>query len=284
MTDGEVARSCTDIDEAVLNYAEMAAIASGNPLIKEKMEVDAEVSRLELLKRNYTSNKYKLEKDYTYILPEKKERIEKEIEKIEKDIEMRDSSVQLGEVEEEIFDEIAENSETDDNSTFKMLIRGEEVTERKQAGKYFQEMFKQIGLTSYTATSEAIAEYAGFKIGISKSLLPNSNNIIYKIIITGNRKYEILASKDSDVGNIIRIQNCIKKFEEQLIELKLRLQEVVEAITSTKEEYEKPFTKELELTILLERQKELNELLTESDLANNEKIVEEPIKRHRVAL
>lgn len=63
MTGGDVARSCADVDEAVMNYAEMKAVASGNPLIKEKMDVDASVSRLQLLKRSFNSNKYKLEMD-----------------------------------------------------------------------------------------------------------------------------------------------------------------------------------------------------------------------------
>ena len=65
MTGGEVARSCADVDEAVMNYAEMKAVASGNPLIKEKMDVDADVSKLQLLKRSFNSNKYKLEMEFT---------------------------------------------------------------------------------------------------------------------------------------------------------------------------------------------------------------------------
>ena len=168
MTDGDVARSCADIDEAVLNYAEMAAIASGNPLIKEKMEVDAEVTRLQLLKKSYTATKYRLEKEYVQILPEKKEKYENLIRKVKADIALRDSSSLFMEKHD---DSNGENeigipdALQDDAGQFLMVFNGREITERKKAG----ELIKNLIVKCDPDSSIDFAEYAGFTIGIVKS-------------------------------------------------------------------------------------------------------------------
>ena len=85
------------------------------------------------------------------------------------------------------------------------------------------------------------------------------------ITVTGNLRYTLDASNDGEIGNIIRIQNCIKGLEKHLKEYKLRLEDVEAELISTKEEYEKPFAKEAELASLLERQQELNTLLLETE-------------------
>ena len=263
-TNDEIARTCTDIDEAVLNYAEMAAIASGNPLIKEKMEVDAEVSRLQLLKRNYTSNKYRLEKDYLHILPERKKNILSMIEKVEKDIALRNSSPMFQNsenltVSENIFSEQDDN----ENIPFVMTINGVDITERKRAGQYFKGMFRKLPLDGKNVD---FASFAGFTIGVSKRLV--FDDVDATITISGNGKYTINGSIDGDIGNIIRIQNGLKKLDDELDSCRNRLQEVEAAIESTRIEFEKPFSKEEELSRLLVRKAELDELLLDEENVN----------------
>lgn len=285
-TNDEIARSCTDIDEAVLNYAEMAAIASGNPLIKEKMEVDAEVSRLQLLKRNYTANRYRLEKNYLQILPERKENILSMLDKINKDIELRNSSPLYANIKDSITtSETDEFKAEDDNSPFLMSINGMIFTERKKAGELIKAMIKKIPLDGKNVD---IGEYAGFTIGVSKML--RFDELQVTITVTGNCQYTINGSVDGDIGNIIRIQNGIKKLEDQQQHYEIKLQEVNAELLSTKEEYEKPFTKEEQLSELLVRKQELDELLLEEESLNQEISADtseeqnDVVRRRRVAM
>ena len=263
MTNGEVARSCADIDEAVLNYAEMAAIASGNPLIKEKMEVDSEVSRLQLLRRNFISTRYKLEKDYLQVLPEKKEKYESLIERVKRDIAKRNESAlyaDAGDMQNEVenMDGVSES----DERPFSMTFSGKEITERKVAGEIIKNMIIKLPADGNCVE---FAEHAGFVIGATKVRSEWNNSIETRIVVIGNLRYSFEVSADSDIGNVIRIQNCIRKLESHLADYSTQLEGVEAALISTKEEYEKKFSKEDELNELLNRQQELNELLMESE-------------------
>lgn len=267
MTNGAVARSCSDIDEAVLNYAEMAAIASGNPLIKEKMEVDAAITRLQLLKRSYVSNRYDLEKEVMMILPERKEQQQTIIAKIKADIERRDASpLYAGAVPKVVLENEADIAEPEsgEGDPFLMEIAGQSITERKKAGELVMDM-----ITKCPVSNEKVdfANYAGFVIGVRKSR-GFLSDIETSIIISGNATYTIDASVSSALGNIARIQNCIRGLESKLEDYEHRLADTKAALASGKEELEKPFAKERELLDLLERQKELNEALIESSDQN----------------
>lgn len=262
MTTDSVARSCTDVDEAVLNYAEMKAIASGNPLIKEKMEVDAEVTRLQLIKRSYTANKYKLERDLYTVLPEKEERYKQIIEKISEDILQRNQSPLFASSESvNVFKGVGAEEDRD-TVPFSFVFNGRVITERKKAGELIQSMFQK---TPADGSRVDFAEYAGFKVGISKNLSMFGNHIEKSIIISGKYRYKIDVSDggDSDIGYVMRIQNCVKKFDAVKEEYQHKLDEVEAALESTKNELEKPFSKETELSSLLARQAELNEVLLE---------------------
>lgn len=259
MTNGDVARNCADIDEAVLNYAEMVAISSGNPLIKEKMTVDAEVSRLNLLKREYTSGRYRLEKELLQILPERKEKYEHILSNIEKDIARRDASdlYQSGTVQEALVEEQAEDQE--ENSPFSMKIHDVVITERKKAGEIIKDLMTKIEGDGKVIT---FGEYASFPIGISKSRSLFSDGWKIEFSILGAMTYTVEANSLSDLGNVTRIQNAVKGLEKHLSEYKQRLMEVEAALVSTKEEFERPFAKEEELQKLLQRQQELSDLLS----------------------
>lgn len=256
MTGGDVARSCADVDEAVMNYAEMKAVASGNPLIKEKMDVDASVSRLQLLKRSFNSNKYKLEMDLQKVLPERRDNIKNLIDKLEKDIAIRNSSelyanMHIGDLK---------NEDDQESFPFSMDFNGNIITERRKAGEMIQSMFQKISVHDPKVD---FATYAGFTVGVKKTNTFMDSGIAYNIILTGNLEYTIDTIVGSDIGNITRIQNAVKKLDDKLIEYQNKLQEIDASIVSTRNEYEKPFVKEDELKALLARQAELNCLLME---------------------
>lgn len=255
MTNGDVARTCTDIDEAVLNYAEMAAIASGNPLIKEKMEVDSEVSRLQLLQRSFLSNRYNLETNLKQVLPDRRVKNEKLLENLKQDANLRDSSP--------LFNaELLSHGANDEGTPFRMKVHGKELTDRKEAGEFILDMLKTV------KTGEEpifFGDYAGFRIGVSKNFNVLSNEAEGKIVIKGNCTYKIDASLVSGSGNTIRIQNALKGINIKIKEVEQRIQSIDEDMKSSQEEYDKPFPKEAELNKLLTRQTELNNLLTVKD-------------------
>ena len=267
MTGGDVARTCADVDETVMNYAEMKAVASGNPLIKEKMQVDADVSRLQLLKRSFNSKKYTLERDLQKVLPEKRNNIKNIIDKLEQDIIIRNQS-------DLYANKNMENPKIEDNSEtfpFSMNFNGTEITERRKAGEMIQNMFNTITINTPRVD---FATYAGFTVGVKKTKTFFDSNIIYNVILTRNLEYTIDAIRDNDIGNITRIQNAVKKLDTKLIEYKNKLNEIEASIISTKNEYEKKFVKEDELKSLLARQAELNCMLMEKvDMDDKEKAV-----------
>ncbi|MDD3414206.1 MAG: DEAD/DEAH box helicase family protein [Lachnospiraceae bacterium] len=263
MTGGDVARSCTDVDEAVLNYAEMKAIASGNPLIKEKMEVDTEVTKLQLIKKSFISNKYKLERDVYNVLPERMERNKEIIDKIAEDISVRNSSPLYSSQAQTSILLSEGNSEQDkDVSPFTITFNNHVITDRKKAGELIQNMFQK---TPADGILINFAEYAGFKIGICKNLSMFGNQIEKNIVVSGKSRYKIDVSdgETTDIGYVMKIQNCVKKIDAVMEQYQHKLEEVEDAIKSSKKELEKPFSKESELTALLNRQAELNELLIE---------------------
>ncbi len=264
MTGGDVARSCADIDEAVLNYAEMKAVASGNPLIKEKMEVDSEVTRLTLLKKNFMQNKYKLEDDFKYTLPSKRDRYNELIAKVKADIENRNKNPLYNDVEDQQIIPDTDISETaedkEDKLPFEMSIHEVVITERKKAGELIKDLIRKIPEDGKIVE---FGEYAGFHLGISKSRTFYSNEIEAKLYVMGEGRYSVSANTFADIGNIIRIQNVVKGLEKNLADFEGKLAQTMADIEASRIEFEKPFAKEEELKKLLERQSELNDILSE---------------------
>lgn len=266
ITNGEVGRECTDIDETVLNYAQMKAAASDNPLIKEKMEIDAEVTRLQLIKRNFTHNKYKLQSNFEKVIPKKIEKIKNTIELVTKDIDLRNSNPFFSSREENQYDisapevEIAKLSEND-ASAFAMKLNGITYDKRVEAGEYIKLMFSTLSINDGT---KEIGEYMGFKIHIFKT--PSIDRTELSIKLCGNYEYNIdVSSANAAVGTVIKIENAVKKLDNVLNELQMRLEAVENDFVATKAEYEKPFAKEEELQKLLKRQEELNEILYQNE-------------------
>ena len=244
MTSKAPVRSCEDVDEAALSYAEVKALATGNPAVKEKMALDVDVAKLKLLKANHMNNQYRLEDDIARNFPQQ----------IAKLIEIIDSYKA----------DIAHFSEhkITDPEQFSMKISGKVFTEKKEAGMALLAVCKDI--KSVDAAMD-IGSYQGFNM---------------RIQFDSWRKEFILSVKHESVakvrlgadalGNITRINNLLESYPEKLAEAEQRLETVQEQMTNAKEEVGKPFPKEEELSQKLERLSELNALLNMDEREDTE--------------
>ncbi len=177
------ARTCEDVDEAVLNYSEIQAIASGDPRIKEKIELDNDVSRLRILESEYYSKKYELE-DSVAKLPARIERKKASLENAKSD------------------KAFAETNKLPEN-TFAITIDGTKYTERKSAGAALsRELVSAVAKKEY----KEIGEYCGFKVSFTFSGL----SIPYISLKKGSLSYTTAPDLGNDLGNIVRLENVLK--------------------------------------------------------------------------
>jgi N12 class adenine-specific DNA methylase/predicted nucleotidyltransferase len=311
MTSGNVGRECTDVDATVLNYAQMKAAASDNPLIKEKMDVDAEVTRLELVKRSFTSNRIKYKDDYEINLPERKNKLKETIAKVSADIELRNGNplyqaylASLAGGTDELTEEVAENvdaeavqqdlfsqfNETDNNDSvdsaeaeknaeygkeqtdkkktkpktpFSIVLDGQLFDNRNEAGVYLNSKFGQI---SVVLGEKEIGEYMGFKVSIYKQLDAFDSNTKLYIKLKGSYSYVVEAASSSNgLGTIIRIENAIRKLDDKLNDMNIKMTEIEASMVSVKKELDKPFAFEEQLSAAKARQQELNDILYKID-------------------
>ncbi|ERI90691.1 helicase protein [Clostridiales bacterium oral taxon 876 str. F0540] len=231
MTSKSVARNCEDVDETVLSYAEVKALATGNPLIKEKMDVDNEVSRLRVLKAAYDNQKYTMQDNFTFKYPKLISEAKQQLECIIKDISRRDMN---------------------DGNDFSITLDGKIFNEREKAGTMLEV------LTSKVSKGEElhIGSFKGFDLMLRR-------NIFYErfdLLIHGNSKYTIELG-DSAHGNMIRIENSLNNLEDKMVRLEGKIEEYQRNLEQSKIEYAKPFQYEEELKTKLARQFELNTLL-----------------------
>lgn len=228
-------RSCEDIDEATLSYAEVKALATGNPYIKEKMELDIEVSKLKLLKAGHDSQRYRLEDNILTNYPRKIALLKERICGLETD--MRTAGKNL----------------PADNEQFLMEVGDRCYTDKKEAGAAVIEMCR--GMKTYAA-SVPIGEYAGFRMEVAFDLLNNQ----FVMNLKGQLSHNLAIGPDP-LGNITRINNTLAALGKELAEDRIRLRDVEHQIENAKLEVAKPFPKETELTEKLARLAELNALL-----------------------
>jgi len=230
MTSKSPVRSAEDIDDASLSYAEIKALASGNPKVKEKMELDAKVGKLKLAKANYLSQKYELEDRILKYYPQKIKLTEERIDGLEKDIKAI--------VPQKEFVE--------------MTVNDMKFTDKKQAGQALllacQQLKSQEELT--------IGEYRNFKMNLRYDSFHN-----YHVLSLKNHlSYPVELGSDV-YGNITRIDNAIDAISKKLDIEKAMLLETNQQFTNAKEEVEKPFEKEDELQSLSKRLSKLNKEL-----------------------
>ena len=235
MTSKSPVRSCEDVDEAALSYAEVKALATGNPYIKEKMDLDIQVSKLKLMKANHTSQKYRLEDNITQHYPHQiavyKERIKGFTADMEK---------------------YAKNK-PEDKEQFFMQVGGKPYTDKKEAGTAIIAMCKEIkGINA----SADVGEYLGFKLNVTFDSFNNK----FVMNVKGAMSHPMEVGSDP-LGNITRINNVLEAMPTQLEEAQTKLSDVEHQLKIAKAEVDKPFEQELELAEKLERLSELNALL-----------------------
>lgn len=235
MTSKNPVRCADDVDEAVLSYAEIKALATGNPHIKEKMSLDIQVSKLQLLKQSYLNQKYELEDKIITHYPKEIKFLNEVIRGYQADINIVKEQSSL---EREIFSP--------------MQIKGVIYTEKQDAGK------------AIVASCKGMNSPEGIKIGsyrgLSMELLFETNSREFILTLKGSMNHAVTLSTDI-IGNITRLDNEISRFEEKLIRCEEKLVNVKMQLKNAEEEVKKQFPQEKELLEATERLGILNELM-----------------------
>lgn len=254
MTSKTPVRVAEDVDESSLNYAEIKALATGDPKIKEKMDLDNEVAKLKMLEANYKSNRYRLEDKVAKNYPEEIARTEKLIEAVKKDI----SDVEPKAEGEEKFTSIT--------------LFGEKIIDKKLAGEKLLEAIKTVKINE----SKIIGKYRNMDLEVSYNFFTNAHDFS----LNGAAKHSGELGTSAD-GNITRLDNALEKMPEKLKRLEEKLISTKEQLENAKEELEKPFEKADELKSKVLRLAELNKLLDMGDVEEkrNDNPLVEDVKR-----
>ena len=235
MTSKSPVRACDDVDDTALSYAEIKALATGNPYIKEKMDLDIQVSKLKLLKANHTSQIYSLESDIARRYP-------------------REIAVAQGQIEALKTDmEAAKPLLAQDKDHFSMEISGKMYSERKEAGAAIIEACKAL---KAAGTEGRIGSYGAFEL---HSRFDNFDKV-FRLSIKGAWNYSMEVGKDPQ-GNILRVTNALAGIERTLPQVERRLETLEQQLAQAKEEAKRPFAQEAELAEKSARLAELNSLL-----------------------
>ena len=256
MTSKSPVRACEDVDDTALSYAEIKALATGNPYIKEKMDLDVQVSKLKLLKANHTSQIYRLESDIAKNYPVQISALKERIAGMQSDV------------------SVVKNVDLQDNDSFSMNIGNVSYTDKKEAGEAM--ITACAGLKAVT-TGGKVGEYHGFTLSASYNLFANS----FELTIKGKCSYKIEIGKDP-LGNIQRIHNALSSIDKKLAESEQKLETVQQQLATAQEEVKKPFPKETELNEKMERLSELNALLNMDEKGNETILADEDIGTEKI--
>ena len=243
MTSKSPVRSAEDVDEQALSYAEIKALATGNPHIKEKMDLDIDVSRLKLLKANHLSQRYALEDQLIKELPQKLRSLEERIRGYEAD------RVRL-----------TENTQPNADGFSPMVIQGKHYAEKKDAGAALLAACK--AMTSPEAVPRG--QYRGFAMELSFDSFSRE----FKVAFIGELRHTVALGTDI-FGNIQRLDNALEAFPDRLAACAEQLENTKTQMENAKIEVQKPFPQEAELAEKMKRLDELNILLN-MDKRDNE--------------
>lgn len=254
MTSKTPVRVAEDVDESSLNYAEIKALATGDPKIKEKMDLDNEVTKLKMLEANYKSNRYRLEDKVAKNYPEEIARTEKLIESVKKDIL-----------------EVEPKAEGEEKFT-SITIGGVNILDKKLAGERLLEAISKVKINE----SKVIGKYRNMDLEVSYNFFTNEHNFS----LNGAAKHSGELGTSAD-GNITRLDNALEKMPEKLKRLEEKLFSTKEQLENAKEELQKPFEKADELKNKVLRLAELNKLLDmgEVEEKKNDNPLVEDVKR-----
>ena len=248
MTSKSPVRSCEDIDEAALSYAEVKALATGNPYIKEKMDIDIQVSKLKLMKANHTSQKYRMEDNITQHYPHQIAVLKERITGMEADIATY----------QEHKPKYVEQAET---QPFMMRVGNKVFDDRKEAGTAIIALCKEMKTVT---TPTEIGEYLGMKMSAAFDAFSHR----FVMNIKGMLSHNTEIGSDPG-GNISRINHVLESMTKELENAQTKLSNVERQLETAKGEVEKPFAQETELAEKLDRLAELNALLNMDEKGEN---------------
>lgn len=256
MTSKTPARNCDDIDESTLSYAEVKALCIANPHIKEKMELDIEISKLQMIKSEFMNIHYRLEDAVHVKLPQELANEISELKNMEADRKaLADYPIEHDSEGHEVFSP--------------MTVNGRTFTDRKEAGAALIKAAIQSAIGNKN-NAVTIGEYKGFKLDVYTDSAGKVN-----LYIKGKSSVSIIMS-ESEGGNITKINNALNNIEDRIVRCKDRIEALKRQIENSKTELTKPFPQEQELKDKLERQTELALLL---NLDNTEKQQEQTKQR-----
>ena len=249
MTSKSPVRSAEDIDETALSYAEIKMLATGNPYIKEKMDLDIQVQKLKMLKSNFLSEKYGLEDKVIKFYPQQIAYLKSRVEGLTKDVE----TAKL-------------HPKPTDEQPLGMMVSGVSYSEKAEAGQAIINACKSMN----SPDAIPLGEYRGFQMELYFDTVQRN----YVVKLKGETSRDVPLGDDAH-GNIVRIDNGIERFEEALADTKNSLENTEKQFETAKQEIEKPFAKEEELRAKTARFDELNILLN-MDKKENEIVGGEP--------
>ena len=249
MTSKSPVRSAEDIDETALSYAEIKMLATGNPYIKEKMDLDIQVQKLKMLKSNFLSEKYGLEDKVIKFYPQQIAYLKSRVEGLTKDVE----TAKL-------------HPKPIDEQPLGMMVSGVSYSEKSEAGQAIINTCKSMN----SPDAIPLGEYRGFQMELYFDTVQRN----YVVKLKGETSRDVPLGDDAH-GNIVRIDNGIERFEEALADTKNSLENTEKQYETAKQEIEKPFAKEDELRAKTARLDELNILLN-MDKKENEIVGGEP--------
>ena len=257
MTSKSPVRACEDVDDTALSYAEIKALATGNPYIKEKMDLDVQVSKLKLLKANHTSQIYRLESDIAKNFPVQISALKERIAGMQADL------------------QVIKSVDLQDNDAFVMNVGNVNYADKKEAGEAL--LAACAGLKT-VSTGGKVGEYHGFRLSATFNAFTHT----FELTVKGKCSYKLEIGKDP-AGNIQRIHNAFSSIEKKLAESEQKLETVQQQLATAQEEVKKPFPKEAELNEKMERLSELNSLLNMDEKGNETIMADEDIGREASA-
>ena len=240
-TSRELARICEDIDETVLNFAEIKAVASENPLIMEKIQVDNEVARLRILKAAHEGKRFALQDAVTFQYPKRIESLKGELRLLQKDLERRNQAMEV-------------------QPGFAITLQGKVYEKHKEAGEVLRGIIE--GVTAFTR--HEVGMYKGFQVSVQNDML---GPILF---LQGEKEYSV-ELKSSDSGNMVRIENRLNALDKAVEEVQKEIKTCENEIKNAKQEYEKPFPYEELLKENITRQMEID---AELEIKDQEECVE----------
>ena len=235
MTSKSPVRACDDVDDTALTYAEIKALATGNPYIKEKMDLDIQVSKLKLMRANHTSQIYSLESDIARRYPAEITAAKERIAGLKADLAMAKPLLEQ------------------DKEKFSITVEDRAYTDRKEAGSA---ILAACAAMKIAKTEGQIADLGGFAISSRFDAFAQT----FKLTIKRQSSYTIELGSDP-AGNIQRILNALASIEKTLPQVERRLETLQQQLAEAKEEVQRPFLQEEELNEKSARLAELNALL-----------------------